>query len=257
MSETHTIRRCRQDAGITKKSRQDAGGTRKSRQYAGGTRKAGSIPAVRRGHMAANDDKGIIKHVPNALTIGRLVLTVVFLAMILLAPDSDVPGTSNYLLIAFILFVVTGLTDIVDGKVARMYGVTSKFGRIVDPLADKFLVCGAFICFAVVGQPTLKNFTLPTGFMQVFYWGTAAIIITRELMVTIIRQIAESRGINFGATISGKLKMFFQSFSIGMVMIKWAYVSREWGDWFAVVTFVIMLATTVISGIAAVRRPIK
>lgn len=215
------------------------------------------MSAVRRTFMAAKDNKGIIKYVPNALTIGRLVLTVVFLAMVLLAPEPGSEGLSNYLLIAFILFVVTGLTDIVDGKVARMYDVTSKFGRIVDPLADKFLVCGAFICFAIVGQPTLDNFDLSPKFMAIFYWGTVAIIITRELMVTIIRHIAESRGINFGATVSGKLKMFFQSFSIGMVMVKWAYVSREWGDWFAVVTFAIMLVTTVISGIAAVRRPIK
>jgi len=206
--------------------------------------------------MADNSDKRIIKHVPNALTIGRLVLTVVFLAMILLAPSHEPEGLSNYLLIAFILFVVTGLTDIVDGKVARMYNVTSKFGRIVDPLADKFLVCGAFICFAIAGQPELKHFPLSDQFMMIFQWGTAAIIITRELMVTIIRQIAESRGINFGATLSGKLKMFFQSFSIGTVMIKWAYVTREWGDWFTVVTFSIMLVTTVISGISAVRRPI-
>lgn len=206
--------------------------------------------------MAAVDNKGIIKYVPNALTIGRLVLTVVFLAMILLAPDTGTKGASNYLLVAFILFVVTGLTDIVDGKVARMYNVTSKFGRIVDPLADKFLVCGAFICFAIVGQPTLDNLGLPDRFMTIFYWGTAGIIITRELMVTIIRQIAESRGINFAATVSGKLKMFFQSFSIGTVMVKWAYVTREWGDWFTVVTFSIMLVTTVISGISAVRRPI-
>jgi hypothetical protein len=115
--------------------------------------------------MAAENDKGLIKYVPNALTIGRLVLTVVFLAMVLLAPDTGVEGTSNYLLVAFILFVVTGLTDIVDGKVARMYDVTSKFGRIVDPLADKFLVCGAFICFAIVGQPTLNKVAgvTPTG----------------------------------------------------------------------------------------------
>ena len=186
-----------------------------------------------------------------------MVLTVVFLAMILYTPADGSEKSSNYLLVAFILFVVTGLTDIVDGKVARMYDVTSKFGRIVDPLADKFLVCGAFLCFAIVGEPTLNNFGWSENFMRLFYWGTFAIIITREVMVTIIRQIAESRGINFGATVSGKLKMFFQSFSIGMIMVKWAYVTREWGDWFAVVTFAIMLATTVISGISAVRRPIK
>lgn len=207
--------------------------------------------------MVADNDKGIIKHVPNALTIGRLVLTVVFLAMVLYTPASGEPKSSNYLLVAFILFVVTGLTDIVDGKVARMYDVTSKFGRIVDPLADKFLVCGAFICFAIVGQPTLNNFNLSENFMKIFLWGTVSVIIIREVMVTIIRHIAESRGVNFGATVSGKLKMFFQSFAIGMVMMKWAYVTREWGDWVAVITFAVMLVITVVSGIRAVRRPIK
>ena len=207
--------------------------------------------------MAAENDKGIIRFIPNALTIGRLVLTVVFLGMILYMPKDAHEKSSNYLLLAFILFVVTGLTDIVDGKIARMFDVTSKFGRIVDPLADKFLVCGAFICFAIVGQPRLANFDIPVSLMQIFWWGTAAIIIIRELAVTIIRQIAESRGIDFRATLSGKLKMFFQSFSIGTVMVGWAYVSREWGDWFTIITFAIMLTTTVISGITAVLRPIK
>jgi len=207
--------------------------------------------------MTEQNNKGIIKHVPNALTIGRLFLTVIFLAMILMAPGRPAEGLSSYLLIAFILFVVTGLTDIVDGKVARMYNVTSKFGRIVDPLADKFLVCGAFICFAIVGRPVFNYFDFSPTFMAVFHWATIAIIITRELLVTIIRQVAESRGVNFAATVSGKLKMFLQSFSIGTVLIKWAFVTREWGDWFAIATYAIMLITTVISGISAVRRPIK
>ena len=77
---------------------------------------------------------------------------------------------ANFLLVAFILFVVSGLTDIVDGKIARMYNVTSKFGRIVDPLADKFLVCGAFICFAFVGQPRLDNFNIAPATMEIFRW---------------------------------------------------------------------------------------
>jgi len=207
--------------------------------------------------MAAENDKGIIRFVPNALTVGRLVLTVVFLGMILYTPKLGDDPTSNYLLVAFILFVVTGLTDIVDGKIARMFDVTSKFGRIVDPLADKFLVCGAFVCFAIVRQPTLDNLGLSDLTMTIFHWATVVIIITRELMVTIIRHIAESRGINFAATASGKLKMFLQTFSMGTVLIKWAYVTREWGDWFTVVTFGLMLGATVFSGIRAVRRPIK
>ena len=207
--------------------------------------------------METNSDKGIVRFVPNALTLGRLVLTVIFLAMILYAPRLAEERSSNYLLIAFILFLVTGLTDIIDGKVARMYDVTSKFGRMVDPLADKFLVCGAFICFAIVGEPRLDSLNIAVGTLYVLRWATVGIIIAREIFVTILRQIAESHGINFAATVSGKIKMFLQSFAIGTVLIKWAYVSSEWGDWFTVITFVLMIVFTVYSGIRSVQRPIK
>lgn len=207
--------------------------------------------------MDTQDNKGIIKYIPNALTIGRLVLTVIFLSMVVYAPSIEAEKLPNFLLIAFILFVVTGLTDVVDGKVARMYDVTSKFGRIVDPLADKFLVCGAFICFAFVGQPTLDNFNITPATMEVLRFATAFIIIARELIVTILRQMAEARGINFGATVSGKIKMFLQSFCIGTVLIKWAYVSRIWGDCFAATAFSLMIFATVFSGIRAVQRPRK
>ena len=159
------------------------------------------------------------------------------------------------MLTAFIIFVVAGLTDIVDGKIARMYNVTSKFGRMVDPLADKVLVCGAFICFALVGQPKLANFPISDFTLSIILWAVAVILVARELLVTIVRHLAEARGINFGATASGKIKMFLQSFGIGTVIIKWAYVTRFWGDWFTIVTFAIMVVVTVISGVSALTRP--
>lgn len=203
------------------------------------------------------NNKGIVRFIPNTLTVGRLVLTAIFLVMVLYTPRIGEEKPSNFLLVAFILFVITGLTDIVDGKLARMYDVTSKFGRILDPLADKFLVCGAFICFAIVGQPKLDNFNITPLTMDVLRWATALIIIARELFVTILRQTAEARGINFAATISGKIKMFLQSFGIGTVMIKWAYVSRTWGDIFTAVAFSLMVILTVISGVRSVQRPRK
>ena len=95
--------------------------------------------------------------IPNALTIGRLILTVVFFGVILCASDSGEAKPADSLLAAFIVFLVMGITDILDGKIARMYGASSKFGRMADPLADKFLVCGAFICFAIVSQPKLGH----------------------------------------------------------------------------------------------------
>ena len=199
----------------------------------------------------------MIKQLPNILTMGRLVLTVIFLVMILMAPkyyaDGEVPFP-GFLDVAFILFVIAGLTDIADGIAARRLHVTSKFGRIVDPLADKVLVCGAFICFGIIGEP--KLFDLSPGVLTVIHWSVAAVLIAREVFVTVLRHIAESRGINFAATVSGKIKMFLQSFAIGTVIIKMAHVqTAAWGYWFATVVFTLMLITTVISGIRAIQRP--
>lgn len=204
--------------------------------------------------MTTKQNKGIIKDIPNALTIGRLVLTLIFLGVILHAPEGK---PANHLLGAFILFVVTGLTDIVDGYLARRFEVTSKFGRIVDPLADKFLVCGAFFCFAWVGQPKMTALGLNEIMLDIIRWGTALIIVAREVIVQTIRYIAESRGVQFGAIWSGKLKMFLQSFGIGTVLIGWAYVERPWGDWFTVITYSLMIATTVLSGTQSLTRRIK
>jgi len=199
----------------------------------------------------------MLKLIPNILTFGRLVLTVVFLVMILLSPpyyaDGEVPFP-GFLDVAFILFVVAGLTDIVDGYAARRLNVTSKFGRMVDPLADKILVCGAFVCFAIIGQP--KLFDIGPGILTVIHWLVAVILIAREAYVTILRHIAEARGVNFAAIVSGKIKMFLQTFSIGTVVIKMAHVqTATWGYWFTTVVFVLMLAVTIVSGIRATQRP--
>ena len=198
----------------------------------------------------------MLKLLPNILTLGRFVLTVIFLIMILLAPARYAQGElpfPDFLDIAFILFVIAGLTDMVDGTIARKLGVTSKFGRMMDPLADKALVCGSFICFAIIGQP--KLFGLPDTTMSIIQWAVAGIIIFREAYVTILRHIAEAKGINFAATVSGKIKMFLQSFAIGTVVIRMAHVqTAAWGYWFTTITFAIMLAVTVFSGIRATQR---
>ena len=207
--------------------------------------------------MTKNGNKSIMKHIPNALTVGRLVLTVILLGLIIYAPKTGEPKPANLLLGAFILFVVTGLTDIVDGYLARKFEVTSKFGRTVDPLADKFLVCGTFFCFAWVGQPLMQCFGFSEMTLDIIRWGTAIIIFAREVIVQTIRHIAESRGVQFSATWSGKLKMFLQSFGIGTVIIGWAYVKNPWGDWFTLITYALMVAATILSGIQSLTRRIK
>jgi CDP-diacylglycerol--glycerol-3-phosphate 3-phosphatidyltransferase len=207
--------------------------------------------------MTNSKQINIVRYIPNILTVARLVMTAIFLGMILYAPTLDNEKPAGILLAAFILFLIAALTDVVDGYIARQYNATSKFGRTVDPLADKFLVCGAFVCFAIVGQPKFANFNFPDGLLHTIRWGTAAILLLREVVVQTLRHIAEARGINFGAVVWGKIKMFLQSFGIGTVLIGWAYVSRPWGDWFTIITYILMALITVISGIQALTRRIK
>ncbi|MBE0534129.1 MAG: CDP-alcohol phosphatidyltransferase family protein [Phycisphaerae bacterium] len=202
-------------------------------------------------------DKRIIQFVPNALTLLRVVLTAVFLAMLIAAGRMQEAKPATFLLVSFILFLIAALTDIVDGKVARHYDVTSKFGRLVDPLADKALVCGAFLCFAIADQPRLANFGWSETTVNVIHWGMLAILTAREAAVTVIRHLAESRGLAFGAVWSGKAKMLVQSFAVGTVVIGWAYVSRPWGDWFTIITYAVTAAITVGSGIHSFTRPLR
>ncbi len=193
----------------------------------------------------------MLKQVPNILTFGRLVLTMLFLGMLLYTPQAqDRIFTYD---VAFAVFVIAGLTDIFDGPIARKLNVASKFGRMLDPLADKILVCGAFVCFGLIREPQL--FSISETYMSVIRWGTVAILIGREGYVTILRHAAEAKGIDFRAVASGKIKMFLQSFAIGTVIIKAAHAPTvTWGNWFTVVTFLIMLVATIISGFTATRR---
>jgi CDP-diacylglycerol--glycerol-3-phosphate 3-phosphatidyltransferase len=193
----------------------------------------------------------MLKLVPNILTFGRLVLTILFLGMLLYIPQA-----SDRILVfdaAFATFMVAGITDIIDGPIARKLNVASKLGRMLDPLADKILVCGAFICFAIIREPSL--FTISETYMNVIRWAIAAILIGREGYVTILRHAAEAKGIDFRAIASGKIKMFLQSLAVGTVLIKSAHApAATWSNWFAAITFLIMLTVTIVSGFSATRR---
>ncbi len=196
------------------------------------------------------------KHVPNMLTFMRLGLTVVFLWMIVYSPQIEAAQRPFFLDVAFVLFVIAGFSDIVDGHIARRFNASTKFGRMIDPLVDKILVCGAFTCFAVMGMPSLFNWGPTT--LAVIHWGVLAILVVREAYVTVLRHIAEAHGVNFGAVAAGKIKMFLQSFAIGTVIIKTAHVqTAEWGQWFTIVTYIAMIVMTIVSGLQATRRPTK
>jgi len=197
----------------------------------------------------------MVKQIPNILTVGRLVLTVVFLGMIMYSGKVADDNLTLFLDVGFVIFIIAGLTDIVDGEIARRLNVTSKFGRMLDPFADKVLVCGAFICFAVIEKPILfPEIIGPTG-QKIIQWLMAGVITAREVYVTILRHIAEAKGINFSAVAAGKIKMFLQSFAIGTVMVKMAHVQGKlWGYWFTSIIFAITVIVTVLSAYSAIKR---
>ena len=133
-------------------------------------------------------------NLPNKLTILRVIL-IPFFVFFLISPFFD--GYGNY--IALAIFIIASLTDMADGKIARKYNLVTNFGKFMDPLADKLLVCSAMICLV-----DLK--LIPV-------W-VVLIIIAREFIISGFRLVASDNGIVIAASYWGKFKTTFQ-----MVMI--------------------------------------
>lgn len=128
-------------------------------------------------------------NLPNKLTVLRMVLVPVVMALIL----------GGHSIAAFVLFAAASITDFLDGYIARKYNLVSSFGKIMDPLADKLLTFGALICF------------VQTGLVSV--WAPM-IIISREFFVTCMRVVAAANGKVIAASWWGKIKTNVQMFAI-------------------------------------------
>src|SRR5438067_641020 len=144
-------------------------------------------------------------NLPNKLTISRFVLTALFLA----AMFSRIPYHET---VALLLFSAASLTDYFDGKIARRDKLITNFGILMDPLADKILVCSAFIAF--VGR----------GWMPAWM---VVIIVARELAITGLRLLAASRNVVLAAEGYGKHKTISQITAILAVLVLMSY--EEWG----------------------------
>lgn len=131
---------------------------------------------------------------PNKLTILRVVMVPFFVLFML----TDLGGAWNKW-IALFLFITASLTDFLDGYLARKYHLVTNFGKFMDPLADKLLVCSAFICMIEMGK-------LPA-------W-IVIVIISREFIISGFRLVASDNGIVIAASYWGKFKTVSQ-----MVMI--------------------------------------
>jgi CDP-diacylglycerol--glycerol-3-phosphate 3-phosphatidyltransferase len=160
-------------------------------------------------------------NLPNQITIARFGLAVVF--FVLLSNYSQAAPRLAMLDIAAMVFIVAAVTDIVDGYIARKWGQVTALGRVLDPLVDKVLVCGAFILFAGRSFVDAEGHNVT----EVRAW-MVVVIVGRELLVTGLRGFNESIGKSFGASVYGKVKMWMQSIAVPAILLVIAH-DEAWG----------------------------
>ena len=173
-------------------------------------------------------------NLPNKLTIFRVIL-IPFFVFFLLAPYF--PEYGKY--IATAIFIVASLTDMADGKIARKYNLVTNFGKFMDPLADKLLVCSAMICLVEIDRLAA--------------W-IVIVIIAREFIISGFRLVASDNGVVIAASYWGKFKTTFQ-----MLMIIYLVVDLQfaYANVVGMVLVYVALALTVISLVDYIAKNYK
>ena len=139
-------------------------------------------------------------NLPNKLTVLRVLLIPFFVAALLW--DHGENMTLRYGAAA--IFIVASLTDLLDGKIARKYNLVTNFGKFMDPLADKLLVCSALICLIELGD-------IPA-------W-MVIVIISREFIISGFRLVASDNGVVIAASYWGKFKTTFQMIAVVLLIV--------------------------------------
>ena len=166
-------------------------------------------------------------NLPNKLTIARVIAVPFFIASYMM----------HWYLVAFVLFILASLTDLLDGKIARARNLVTNFGKIMDPLADKILVYSALCLF-------VENGTIPG-------W-TLIIILAREFVVAGMRTVAASDGIVIAAGMSGKIKTVLQMVAVIVLIIAQGPLPQLKG--LGMIAFWASLIMTVYSGVEYVAK---
>ncbi|MBU6411271.1 MAG: CDP-diacylglycerol--glycerol-3-phosphate 3-phosphatidyltransferase [Verrucomicrobiota bacterium] len=156
-------------------------------------------------------------NLPNKLTVLRFGLTVVFLWALFWPWPVPLRNT-----LALLLFCAAGVTDFLDGRIARRRGLITNFGILMDPLADKIMTCSAFIAF--VESTHLR----PAAPVKVAAW-MVVLIVARELAITGLRLLAASKNVILAAEGCGKHKTVSQIAAIIAVLI--VVACAEWPPW--------------------------
>lgn len=180
-------------------------------------------------------------NLPNKLTVFRVILIVPF--VILLLGGYARWGWISALLggavvytdyIALVIFIVASLTDLLDGKIARKYNLVTNFGKFMDPLADKLLVCAALICLIEMGR-------IPS-------W-IVIIIISREFIISGFRLVASDNNVVIAASYWGKFKTTFQMIMVCLMLVNIPAL--------AIVTQIVMWIATALTLISLVDYVVK
>jgi CDP-diacylglycerol--glycerol-3-phosphate 3-phosphatidyltransferase len=189
-------------------------------------------------------------NLPNKLTVSRFVLTVVFL-WVLFWP-APVPFRYTF---ALVFFCVAGVSDFLDGRIARARGLITNFGILMDPLADKIMTCSAFIAFV---ESTHLH---PDAPVKLAAW-MVVLIVARELAITGLRLLAASKGVVLSAERFGKHKTISQIVAIIALLVtdarnEWWPSLRDalwWAPQFTEVALWLTVALTAASGLIYLWR---
>ena len=161
-------------------------------------------------------------NLPNKLTILRVILIPFFVVFMLF----DITGAADKW-IALVIFCVASLTDMLDGKIARKYNLVTNFGKFMDPLADKLLVCTALICLTSMNRLNAI---------------VVLVIIAREFIISGFRLVASDNGIVIAASYWGKFKTVSQ---MALIIVLIMDLGGVWNVVGTVLTWVALLLTVV------------
>ena len=176
-------------------------------------------------------------NLPNKLTILRVIM-IPFFVWFLLAQGGE---NTTYRFISAAIFIVASLTDMLDGKIARKYNLVTNFGKFMDPLADKLLVCSALICLVELKQ-------LPA-------W-MVIIIISREFIISGFRLVASDNGVVIAASYWGKFKTTFQMIGVVLLILNIPALSMvtDIVIWIAVALTVISLVDYIVKNAGVLKE---
>ena len=162
----------------------------------------------------------------NKLTILRVVMIPAFLLVLYL----EVPN-ANYWALA--IFAAASITDTLDGYIARHYNQITDFGKFMDPLADKLLVCAALICFLAEDNPEMPAWVV-------------IIIISREFIISGFRLVAAEKGVTIAASYWGKVKTVVQMAMSIVLIFDFTH------PWFRIIDLILIYASLILTVISLV-----